>query len=1703
MVHETRPPGTGFNETARDFPADSTVHALFEEQVARSPDAVAVVFDGTCLSYHELDRRANLAADRLRSLGVAPEALVGLCMFPSLDLVIGLLAILKAGGAYVPLDPDFPARRLAFITKDARLQVILTHDQARHRLPASTARVVVPGTDGETPSTRRMAPAQVGPTNAAYVIYTSGSTGRPKGVVVTHANVTRLFSATASWFGFDANDVWTLFHSLAFDFSVWELWGALIHGGRLVVVPRECRTSPPSIWRMLGNEGVTVFNQTPTAFRHLMLDDAAAAPYPSLRYVIFGGEVLDPRWLRKWFERHGDQSPRLVNMYGITETTVHVTYRPLSIADLEADAASPIGVPIPDLSVQLLDDQRRPVPDGEIGEIYVGGAGVARGYLNQPELTRERFIPESREGGGRLYRTGDRARRLAGGDLDFVGRTDDQVKIRGYRIELGEIESVLLRHPGVARAAVIARDREPGERRLAAYVVLGDGETTISDLRTFLGERLPGHMVPSVFVILDHLPLTPSGKTDRRALPAPPRSRPDLESRYVAPSSPTEARIAAIWCDLLDLDTVGVHDDFFDLGGHSLLATRMVARVGQDLGADLPVSMVFESPTVAATAEAVRSAEGVPAHELAPPIPPPPRPANIPLSHSQERVWFIQQLFPDNRAYHAQATLTFRGGLDVGALKSSLSEILRRHEIYRTSFELREGTPVQVVHDHDPVRLPLVDLSREPPEKRRAELDRRIEAEISTPVDPTRLPLVRWTLFRLDESEHVLLHVEHHLVHDGWGFNVLVRELQALYAAELEDRPSPLPEPPLQFADFALWQRSWMEGPEAQRQLAYWKEKLAGSPSEIALPFDRPRGAVQTFRGAAPRLELDPSLCASLRELSRQQGVTLFMTMLAAFATVLHRCSGDEDLSVGAGIANRRWPGTEGLMGMIINNLVLRLDLKGDPEFTELLRQVREVTLEAYGNQDVPFDWVVEAVRPERDPGRNPLFQTAFSFHDAPLPELEFPGLELEMFEAVSNHTAKFDLNVIVIPRSEQRVGLGGAGGESSTVIWEYNTDLFDAPTMEGLLRHYGTLLRAVVSDPHRRLSDLPLMTESERLRVLVEWNDTATDYPRDACIHELFSDQAESSPDAVAVVLGEERLTYRELDERSNRLANHLQGLGVGPEVPVGLCAGRSLEMIVATLGILKAGGAYVPLDPSFPKMRLELMADDTGMPVLLTEQRLLEDLPDTGAQVLCLDSQWETVAASPAEPPAAGANADSLAYVMYTSGSTGTPKGAEVLHRGVIRLVRDTDYVEIRPDDVFLQLAPISFDAATFEIWGALLNGATLVLYPGERYALNELSAVLKREQVTTLWLTAPLFHQMVDDQLEGLSGLRQLLAGGDVLSPTHVRRALEALPGCTLVNGYGPTEGTTFTCCHRMTADTAPEGTVPIGRPIANTRVYILDRHDRPVPPRVAGELVISGDGLARGYVNDPGLTAERFVPDPWSGRPGDRVYRTGDLARYRHDGTVEFLGRIDNQVKVRGFRVEPEEIETALRRHPAVDEVSVLAQEDGPGGKRLVAYLVAAEGDPPDPEELRSFLRRSLPDYMVPSSFVELEGLPLTASGKLDRRSLPGPAGASRSPAPAPPQTPTQETIAAIWCDVLSLETVGIHENFFDLGGHSLIATQVISRVLVALKVELPLAVLFSAPTIADLAEAVDNLSAPGDSPDDVPLSRQPRRPTPKS
>ncbi|HSK75747.1 MAG TPA: amino acid adenylation domain-containing protein [Thermoanaerobaculia bacterium] len=1623
----------------------------------RSPEAVAVVFEGESLTYRELDRRANRLARHLRALGVGPEARVGLLLERSVDLVAAVLGVLKAGGAYVPLDPAYPAERLELMAQDAGIRVLLTSADFEAIEAQSPERLE----------------GLCDPDQLAYVIYTSGSTGRPKGVQIAHGALANFLASMAARPGLEARDTLVAVTSLSFDIAGLEIYLPLLVGARLVMASREEATDGARLRDLLAASGATALQATPATWRLLL--DAGWTGSPGL-VALCGGEALPPALAAEIRRR----TASLWNVYGPTETTIWSTLDPV-----EEEGPVSIGRPIDNTQACLLDRWGEPVPPGAPGELLLGGLGVARGYLGRPDLTAERFVPDpfGATPGARLYRTGDLVRYRPDGRLLFLGRADHQVKIRGFRIEPGEVEAALAGHPGVRETAVVAREDAPGDLRLVAYFVPREDAVDEAGLRRFLEERLPRHMVPALYVRLEELPRLPNGKLSRKALPAP---EPRVRAAGTAPRTPLEELIAGLFAEVLRAEP-GVDDSFFDLGGHSLSAVQLATRLHAALGVDLPVRAIFDAPTVAGLAglaeRALRAGEG----SESPRLEKVPRTGSLPASFAQQRLWFLDQMEPGSAAYNLFAAFHLHGPLEVPALRAAFDETVRRHESLRTTIGRRSssemGEPVQVIAPAAPVPLPWIDLGGLAAPAALREARRLAVLEAGRPFDLAHGPLLRQILVRLGDGEHAVLLTMHHVVSDGWSVELLVRELGTLYGAFSRGLPSPLPELAIQYADFAAWQRRWLTGAVLESQLGYWRGRLQGAPPVLTLATDRPRPAVQTFRGAARPVVIPAPLAAALQGLARRHGATLFMTVMAAFQALLSRHAGQADVSVGTPIAGRNHVETERLIGFFASTLVLRTDLAGDPDFAELVARVREGLLGAYAHQGLPFERLVEELQPERSLSWTPLFQVAFALQNTPLGTVEVPGLRLEPMP-LEGGTAKFDLTLLL---SESGGGLAG--------VLEYNRDLFDGATVQRMVGHFLHLLSAgAAAGPGTRLSELPFLSPAE-LHQRLEWNDTATDLPQSTTLPELFERQAERMPERTALIFDNREMTYGELSRCSRALAAHLRRLGIGEGALVGVCTEPSFETVIGLLGILRTGAAYVPLDPEYPQERLAVMLED--VPVLLTQARLVERLPATGARIVPLDE----LLLEGEDDAGPGPRPDSLAYIIYTSGSTGRPKGVMIDHRGAVNTLCDLNLrFGIGPEDRVLALSSLSFDLSVYDLFGLLAAGGAAVLAPAGARRDPALWADLVGRHRVSLWNTVPALMEMLVDEVERHpetrpAGLRLVMMSGDWIPVTLPGRIRALWEGAGILSLGGATEASIWSILYPIRQVDSSWASIPYGRPMWNQTFHVLDAALQPSPIRVPGQLFIGGLGVALGYFRDEEKTRASFLAHP---QTGERLYRTGDLGRYLADGTIEFLGRADQQVKIRGFRIELGEIESALSQHPEVSEALAIVREDRPGEKRLVAYVVPAPAASPEAADLRARVAARLPEYMVPAAFVLLDTLPLTGNGKVDRQALPAPEEtAAAADGWIAPRTPVEEMLAGIWVDILQVRRVERDSDFFALGGHSLLATRVIARAREAFGVELPMRALFEAPSLAALAERIEALIRAGfslEAPPLVPVSR---------
>ncbi|MFB1479272.1 amino acid adenylation domain-containing protein [Corallococcus sp. RDP092CA] len=1643
------------------------IATLFEAHARDTPEAVAVHFEGGVLRYDTLNRRANRLARRLQACGVGLDAPVGILADRTPETVVGLLGILKAGGAYLPLDPGQPPERLAAMMEDSGMRVLVGRREAVQGL-RFRGHVVEPPAREEPPAALDAVNVRggAGPDSLAYVLYTSGSTGRPKGVCIPHRGVARLV-LDAGFMGFRREDRVLQAASYAFDASTLEVWGALLNGAALCLVSRETLLSPPLLAEKLRREAVSVAVLSTSLFHQL----ASAIPdaFGGLRVLMVGGDVLDPKWVARVMA-HG-KPQRLLNSYGPTECTTSATA--YELREPPAPGASiPIGGPLANLQLHVLDEAGRALPVGEVGELYLGGEGLARGYLNRPLLTGERFLPDpfSDVPGARMYRTGDRVRRLADGDLEFLGRVDHQVKIRGARVELAEIESVLRTHPQVADAVVRVQEVAPGDKRLVAYVSRrGAAALEESALRAYLGSKLPDFMRPHAVRVLDRMPLNASGKVDLQQLPAPRFGSDAGET----PRTPLEEEIARVWSEVLGTRHAGTQDRFMESGGDSLLAIRFIERLEQALSVRLPVRTLFDSPNIAELARWVEAARGARRSLVLPPIVPVDRTQPLPLSDPQRQLWLHEQTVPRSAVYNEPFTLYLPGDVRPDALERAFRSLIARHEALRTTFGATPEGPFQRVHPDMPFQLRRVDLRAVPEVLRNAKALQLATQDAREPFDLEHGPLLRATWMRLSAAESRLALVMHHLIVDAF---TMATFLQELHRFSLAEEPA-LPPVPLQYGDAAVWQ----QGPAYRQAIAphldWWKQTLAGAP-HLELPTQHSRPPVPTVRGAKHVVRIPADLVESVKALGRGEDATLFMTVLAAFVALLHRYSGAEDLVVGSAFSGRSSGESRTIAGHFVNMLPLRLRFTEGLTVRGLVARVRQVCLEALEHQEAPLLRIVEAVSPARIPGANPLFQVTCTLE----PRIEVPGSgwRVEPHE-VDTGTSKLDLSIELDERPD---------GDMS-VRWEYALDVFEPWMIHQLGQHLVTLLREAARDPERRVATLPLLSEGEHAQLLAWAQGPVEDAPPADCLHQPFEAQVARSPDAPALVFQGRALSYRALNADANRLAHHLMAQGIGPGDFVGVCVERSFELLIALLGTLKAGAAYVPLDPAYPRARLEFMARDAKLRLILAQDATLGLMSGVDAPVVAL----EQVRGGSEENPRVHVTGDDLAYVIYTSGSTGQPKGVCIGHRSAVHLSqRVVSRFGFAPGQRVAQCARFGFDFSVAEIFPTLSSGATLyLLAQADVAAGEELADFLESQRIHTAMFTPSALGSMA---WRALPDLRLLAIGGEDLPA----RLVDAwAPGRRFIQVYGPTEATVFTTAAECVAG---QGPYPIGTPFAGYEVYLLDEALTPVPVGVRGALYIGGKGLAHGYLNRPELDAARFIPHPFSAEPGARLYQSGDIASHRPDGAIDFHGRSDRQLKLRGFRIELGEIEAALRKHPdvrdAVVEPRLLA-----GERHLVGYVIprdAAGAARLLTPAFKEALGETLPPYMVPRELVLVDAFPMGPTGKLDRDALPMP---SSRPPEAPASTEREQALERIWCRILGVERIGRQEGFFDAGGNSLLLTRVQSALDSELGIHVSMATLFQFPTLESLARHLDaDTRAPAVTPQPAPQPVRSSEPAPR-
>ncbi|MEO7533278.1 MAG: amino acid adenylation domain-containing protein, partial [Ferruginibacter sp.] len=1654
---------TGFNDTKAEHPSATTIANLFEEQAIKSPDQLAVVFEKEQLDYKELNERSNQLAHYLRSKGIREETLVPICVERSIEMIVGVLGILKAGAVYVPIDPEYPAARISYMLQDMGAALVISSSKSKEKLGAHD-KVQIVEIDSDWNSIASQPTENIKttttPNRLTYILYTSGSTGIPKGVKMPESNLVNLLRWQEKQFENHERHV-LQFASLNFDVSFQEIFSTLCFGSSLHLISEDRRKDMAEIVKDIDEQGLTHLF-VPYIVLKSLADYVASLDRNALHLqeIIVAGEQLKlTEDIGIFLEKNGI---KLINQYGPTEAHVVSSY---TVTDnYLTTPLPPIGKPIDNVQLYILNPKKDLCAVGIPGELYIAGAQVAQGYLNRPELTAEKFIPNifDTESGSMMYKTGDLARWLPDGNIEYLGRIDEQVKIRGYRIELGEIESVLQQSELVKQAVVLAREDNSGSKRLVAYVVpekAFDKEAMITHLRS----RLPEYMVPALWVELESLPLTPNGKINKKALPDPDAS--DLQSHeYVTPRNETEQQLANVWQELLGVERVGIHDNFFELGGHSLLAMRVVSAIRRSLKSELAIKDLFENPTIAGLSSLLQSTTS---NESLSVIEVQQRPEHIPLSFSQERLWFIDQL-EGSLQYHIPAVLRLKGKLEPSALVYALQNIVQRHEVLRTVIKEVDGEGHQyITGDIDPQ---LINIDGAKYKNDPEGLQDFIKQFIRKPFDLSKDHMLRVGLINLDEEEeNILVVAMHHIASDGWSISIIVKELVELYSAYTQGRHHNLSPLPIQYADYAIWQRNYLKGEILDKKIAYWKEKLdAVTPLQLPLDYERP--VVQSVKGAAAGFTIDKSLTGSLQQLSQQQGVTLFMTLLAAFKTLLHRHSGQQDIVVGTPIANRTQHEIEELIGFFVNTLALRSNVNGSEPFTELLQQVKATTLEAYEHQDVPFEKVVDAVVQERDMSRSPLFQVMFVLHNTPeIPELRLGDVALSP-ESFDHNAAKFDLTFSI---TATELGLRGS--------LQYCTDLFNENTISRLLLHFNNLLQAIVSDPQQKIALLPMLGNEEKQQLLEVFNNTSVEFKESDNIITLFEKQAAKSPQSIALIFGEERLTYQQLDERSNQLAHCLRSRGVKKEVLVPICINKSPEMIVGILGILKAGGAYVPVDPAYPTERILFMLLDSNAEIILTAEKHVESLSSIfpEEQIIILDGPQNDFQSLPATAIKNPIQSQQLAYVLYTSGSTGQPKGVAVQHASLVNhLIWFNKQYNITDKDSSILISSFSFDGSMTATWPVLLGGGTLHLLINNDFDPSAILSYVSRYSVTYIKTLPGIFNALINaenfNDRNICASIRLLIVGGERMNVEDFNTYLDYYPDVLFANHYGPTECTISSSFYLIDKTTinAVERRSLIGRPVANTSIFIVGDEDQLNSVGVIGEICIAGAGVARGYINRPDLTAEKFVNNHF-GKSGERMYKTGDLGRWLADGNIEYIGRKDDQVKIRGYRIELGEIENVLQKSEQLSNAVVLAKS-GTTGDRLVAYVIPEQAF--NSEEIVSYLKDKLPAYMIPDQWVEMEFFPLSPNGKINREALPDTGfNALITQQYVAPRNETERVIAKIWEGLLGVEQVGINDNFFQRGGHSLMAMRVISSIRKQLKIELAVKSLFLFPTIAGLAE----------------------------
>ncbi|NOG44271.1 MAG: amino acid adenylation domain-containing protein [Calditrichaeota bacterium] len=1664
-----------FNQTETAIDFKPTINHQFEEMVKLYPDNIALVFSQknengagaeNQLSYAQLNEKANMVAYHLIENGAKPGDRIGVCLNRSLEMMVSIFGVLKTGAAFVPLDPAYPLDRLGYMVQDSGIQILLTHNTAKETIAQikkesrALKTIFVDEIAYDQEKCKINPDVFVSGKSLAYEIYTSGSTGKPKGILLEHHGVINHAHYQKRLFKVSCKDRILQFFSFSFDGSIWEFMMALLNGATLVMSNKETFFSGETISDIIDREQITIATFTPSVLSIISRTD-----YPTLRAVITGAEEVSYDLVQRW----GPSKTKYYNVYGPTETTITCTCYP---TDAREPEAPPIGKPIDNHQLYILDKELNPTPRGVPGELFISGAGLARGYNKRADLTAETFIPNPFSGkpGDRMYRTGDLARYRADGNIQFLGRIDFQVKIRGFRIEVGEIEKVLLNHAQVDDVSILPKKDKNGNQFLAAYLVCKkENDPEISDLRQFITKSLPDYMVPSAFIILDAFPLTTNGKLDRRALPEPEHdTRIQSEKEFIAPRNETEEKLALIWADILKVKQVGALDNFFDLGGHSLLATQMVSRIRDTFKIELELKSLFETSSLGDLAAIIQQTNRESNKENIPDLFPVSREKNIPLSFSQQRLWFLDQMEPESPSYNIPVAIKVSGRLDISALNKAVKEIIKRQESFRTSFTTENGQAKVVIHKELDFELQAEDYCSIPEEQKEVRIKEIVIEEARKPFKLDQSPLFRVRILKTSETEAAILLTMHHIISDGWSVNVLFYELAQFYASFNNGTPPLLPEMEIQYADFAHWQQSWLTGDVLEKQVNYWKEKLSGAPSLLELPTDRPRPSIQTFNGAHVTFHLSEELSQKIKSFTNSEGVTVFITVLAAFKILLSRYSGQNDISIGTPIANRTRSDIENIIGFFVNTLVMRSPVDHSLSFKEFIQEVRKTAFDAYAHQDVPFEKIVDSLDLVRDTSYSPLFQAMFTMQNNPQKEIQTADISLEFLD-IENSIAKFDLSLTLVD----------LGHKMSGAI-EYNTDLFDSSTIERFINHFEIVLSACTYQPENSISKISLLKDKEKQHLIQNLNhfEEEQHFSKKTTIKDIFEKQTILTPDAIALEWFDsepKKLNYLDLNSKANQLAHTLIEKGIVADDLVGLFFTRSPEMIIAILAVIKSGAAYVPIDPSYPQERVDYMIEDSGMKVLLTDQKsnvILNPVPQGEESPQSLNNEIlrsvnfaqdeiTTIFVDDAEylsenntNPDIKIDPNNLVYMIYTSGSTGKPKGTLITHSGLTHYLNWAyEAYPLKEGRGSLVHSTIAFDATVTAVFTPFLTGKTVTLASADDDLEALGNALLRYQDFNTVKIT-PAHLDLLSQQIpaEKAAGLtKAFVIGGENLVDKQIDFWQKNALDTALFNEYGPTE-TVVGCVVYNAKNWDGNGSVPIGKSITNSPVYILDENHQPVPKGFPGELYIGGNGVARGYKNRPDLTADRFIPDPFSSEPGSRMYKSGDRVRYLNDDKMLFIDRIDTQVKIRGYRIELGEIENALTAHDQIRDAVVNLHTTESGDKQLASYLVLKDAEKVETNDLRDFLSDQLPNYMVPAYFIFIEQIPLTANGKVDRKKLPEPI-LSRDEIKSKYETARnekEEILVEILENLLSVDKVGINDNFFELGGDSIMSIQVIAR-----------------------------------------------------